>query len=75
MTLMHIHVTTVAVEEQGVLNIMSLCQYSCLSYQAWKLYLFSSELYCHFWHVWLYHTSPHYLINSVIFRGKKNYCT
>ena len=73
-TSMHIHVTTVAVEEQEVLNIMSGCQYSCLSYQACKLHFFCSELYQHLWHVWLYHISLHYLINSAIFRGKKNYC-
>jgi len=29
-----------------------------------------AELYCHLWHVWLYHIFPHYLIHGRIF-GKQ----
>ena len=31
--------------------------------------------YCHLWSVSLYYISPHYLINSKIFEGKKSYLT
>jgi hypothetical protein len=54
-------------EEQQVLNITSICLYSCLSYLGCKLHLFCAELHCHLWPVWLYHIFPYYLINGMIF--------
>jgi len=52
-------VTTVA----EVLNIMSVCLYSCLTYPAY------AELHCHLWRVRPYHFIPHYLTNGTIFGG------
>ena len=38
---------SVAMEKQCVLNMMSVCLYSCLSYLACKLHLFCTALYIH----------------------------
>jgi hypothetical protein len=43
---------------------------SILSHPACKSHLFCSALYCHLWHVWVYHIFPHYLINGNIFEKK-----
>ena len=67
-TLKHIHKTTIAEEKQEVLNILSGCLYTCLSYPPCKLHLFYAKLYCHLWPVWLNHIFPHYLMNRTIFR-------
>ena len=40
-TLSHVCVTSVALEKQWVLHMMSVCLYSCPSYLACKLHLFS----------------------------------
>ena len=52
-----------------VLNIMSLCLYSCC-YLACMLHIFCTVLYCLLWPVWLYHIFPHYLINGTIKKKK-----
>ena len=66
--LRHIHKTTVAVEKQQVLNTLSICLYTCLSYPPRKPHLFCAKLYCHLWPVWLNHIFPHYLMNRTIFQ-------
>jgi hypothetical protein len=43
------------------------CLYSWLSYPACKSHLLCAVLYCNLWPVWLYHISPHYLINGTTF--------
>ena len=42
-TLTCVRVTTVAVVKQEVLNIMSVCLYSCLSYPVCKSHLFCTD--------------------------------
>ena len=50
--------------KQTVLNIMSVCLYSCLSYPACKAHFFCVELNSHLQPTWLYHIFTHYLING-----------
>ena len=45
-TMRHVHITIVGEEKQSVLNIMSVCLYSCLSYSAWKSHAFCAILSC-----------------------------
>jgi hypothetical protein len=65
--LRRVRVSTVAVEKQQVLHILSVCLYSCLSYAAC-----TAHAPCHIvmWSVWFYHTFQHYFINGTIFRRK-----
>ena len=48
---------------------MAACQYSCLSYPAYKSHLFCAALHCHLQPVWLYHIFYHYLMKDTIFRN------
>ena len=72
-TLRSVPVTSVAVEKQWVLHIVSVCLCSCLSYPASQGHLFCTASYFHLWPVWLYHILPHYLINGTIFDKKFNF--
>jgi len=49
---------------------MTQCMYSCLSFPGCKSLIFYALLHRNMRPVWLYHTFPHYLINTTIF-GKK----
>jgi len=63
-TLRCILVTNVAMENQYVLNIMTVCLYS------WLVMQHKKEMPCimlSLQPVWLYHIFPHYFINSKIF--------
>ena len=53
----------------GVLSILSVCLYSCLSHPECESHLFCVTLYCHLWPVWLYHIFPHDLMTR--FSGEK----
>ena len=57
-------------EAAGSIIVYITILYYCLSSPACKSRLFCSVLYFHLWPVWLYHISPHALINGTIF-GKK----
>ena len=48
-TLSRVCITSVALEKQWLLNMMSVCLHSCLSYLACKLHLFCTALYLHLW--------------------------
>jgi hypothetical protein len=50
-------------------NTMSVCEYSCLSYQACKWHTFCAASCYSLWPLWLYQNFPH-LIHGTIF-GKK----
>jgi hypothetical protein len=67
---MHVRVTTVAVEKQQVLNILSVGMYS-LPYLSGTQIVSSLRLItCNLWPVWLGQVFPHYLINGTT-GGKK----
>jgi hypothetical protein len=68
-TLRRVRVTIVVMETQEVLNVMSVCLYSCFSYPACKPHFFCAVLYCHLWPVWVYHSFQHCHINGTIFGG------
>jgi hypothetical protein len=68
--LRHVSVTTVGVEKQKVLNIISIYVYSCLSYLACISHPFCTALYSHMWPICLYHKFPCYRTHGTIF-GKK----
>ena len=50
---------------------MAACQYSCLSYPAYKSHLFFAALHCHLQPVWLYLIFYYYLTKDTIF-GREN---
>jgi hypothetical protein len=68
-TLRSVRATIVAVEI--VLNIPSVCLYSCRSYPACNVHLCCAAIYCPLWPVCMYHIIPHYLITGTI-SEKKN---
>jgi len=53
-----------------MLDVMSMCLYSCLSCLACTVHLFCAVLYCHLWLIWLFCVFPLYLINSTVFLKK-----
>ena len=59
-TMMRVPITTVAMQKQGVLHILSVCLYSLLS----SIKIPCVILHCHLWPVLFYHT--HNLINCKI---------
>jgi len=65
--LRYVHVTTVAVEKQELINIMSVCLYYCLSYPACQLH-FHYTVICRLSGSTVF---SHYLINHTIFEKKK----
>ena len=61
------HVTSVAVEKQYLLHILSVCLQPQLS----SMQCACTVLYCHLWPVWLCGIFPHYLINGKNFGEKQ----
>jgi hypothetical protein len=52
---------------------VSVCLYSCLSYQHAKLIFFTPHYNCcQFWPAWLHTDFSHYLINYAVFGGKRH---
>jgi hypothetical protein len=67
--LRHVRVSTVAVEKQQVLHILSVCLYSCLSYAACTAHAPYHLVICGL--SGSYHTFQHCIINGTIFWKKK----
>jgi len=66
LTVRRVRVTTVVVEKQWVLHLLSACLYTYV----YSMQSACTTIYCHLWPAPLYNIFPHYLINGTFF-GKK----